>query len=310
MPKSHPRNGARSWYLAALVSAVIAALAPPSVRAGELEEGAPALYTLNADGTGWRFLFQLDGCPECSSPAVSPDGKTIAFDGCKLTPDDQRGPFKLFAVAIDGTNLKELCTGQAPSWSSDGKMLTCSRSTKPAGVWIVTAAGEEPKFIRPGWGAQWSPDGKKIAYYQGAKLMIYDVASGAVRQALGGKANPYKQLFWNMAWSPDSKRLCFKGARPDGMEELALIDVEGADVGLKVRFATNTFLPDIAWHPRGDRIVFSMLSPERQRAQLYELDLDSEEPPVLMAGQDENRDNYNPCWTPDGVRLIMVSRRP
>jgi Tol biopolymer transport system component len=281
----------------------------PDARAADPPERKPGvLYALNADGTDWHRLFELEGYPTCGSPAVSPDGKTIAFDGWHMAGNQQQGPAKLFAVDIDGTKPRELCTGQMPTWSPDGKFLACSRSTQPYGIWIMTADGKEHKHIRAAWGAQWSPDGKQIAFYEGTKILTYDVASGEFNQVLGGDANPYKQIFWNMSWSPDSTRICFKGAKPDGSEELAIVDAAGAEFGFKVRFTTKTFVPDFAWHPRGDRIVFCMWSAERKRMQLHELDPDFEDPPALTAGQDETRHNNSPCWTPDGKQLILISR--
>jgi Tol biopolymer transport system component len=77
---------------------------------------------------------------------------------------------------------------------------------------------------------------------------------------------------------------------------------------LRRRSHGKSFLPDIAWHPRGDRVAFAMKSPESNREQIYELDPDFDDPPVLTAGQDESRTNYCPCWTPDGTQLIAISQ--
>lgn len=303
-------------FIAAFALACLSLQSARSVRAADApaEKEPDALYVLNADGTGWRKLFQLEGHASCGSPAVSPDGKTIAFDAWQVAGGRQQGAAKLFAVDIDGKNPRELCAGQMPNWSADGKFLACSRGvTNPYGggdrygVWIVKADGADHKHVRPAWGAQWSPDGKKIAFLEGNKIMTYDVESAAFAQVLGGDANPYKQLFWNMTWSPDSTQLCFKGLKHDGVEEIALVDAAGAEFGLKVRYSGKGLNADFAWHPRGDRIVFAMRNPERNRLQLYQFDPDDDEPPVRLAGQDETRNNSDVCWTPDGESLVVMS---
>ncbi len=267
-------------------------------------------FALNADGTGWRKVFQLEGHPACGSPAVSPDGKQFAFDAWQVAGNRQAGPAKLFVVGLDGTNARELCPGQMPSWSPDGKFLVCSRSGQSSGVWIMTAEGMEHKQVASAWGGQWSPDGKRIAYYDGTRIMTYEVETGAVRQTLSADNHGYRQIFWNMTWSPDSTQICFKAAKHDGTEAMALVDAGGDENGFKERWSGKGLWADFAWHPRGDRLVMSIRHPETKRSQLFEVDPDSDDPAQLVAGQDETFNSLGMSWTPDGEQLIVVGFTP
>lgn len=258
-------------------------------------------FVLNADGTGWRSLFRFEGFPACGSPAVSPDGKRIAFDAWSIKP---RTSSTMFVMSIDGTDPRKLVSGMMPNWSKDGKMLACSRS----GVRIVDADdGSERKLIeRGGWGAQWSPDGEMIAFTQGTTIKIYDVETEAVRVLLEKETQQYRQVFWNMSWSFDSKRLCFTAKKPDDTIELATVNVTG-DPEFTVHHSGKTIGADTAWHPSGNRVVFTMHHSERGFRQLYGFNPNNQDPPKLIEGQDETRHISDMCWTPDGKRLIVVS---
>lgn len=263
-------------------------------------------FVMNADGTGWKSLFVFEGHPACGSPAVSPDGKSIAFDAWPLK---QQGGSALFVMSIDGGNPRQLCTGMMPTWSKDGQVLACSRNdASGSGVWLVDLVGDKQERIEAGWGAQWSPDGTTIAFTQGAALKSYDIQTATLRTVLDGEANPYQQIYWNSTWSPDGKRLCFKGSKADGTLEVATVLTTGDKPELKVHHSGKVALnADFAWHPQGDRIVFAMHCPERSHVQMYEFDPDKNAPPTLLKGQDETRNNTDMCWTPDGKRLIVVS---
>ncbi len=264
-----------------------------------------AVYMLNADGTGWAKLFELPGYPVCGSVAVSPDGRKIACDAWQVAPGGQSGIPTIFVADIDGQNIQKLCQGQMPSWSADGKFFVCSRVEGESGVWIMTADGEEHRRVGDGWSGHWSPDGKKIAYYEGNRLLVYDVETGESRDVLD-EAHAYRQIFWNMCWSPDSRQICFKGISVAGRAELVLVDAAGAERGIRVRFGGEPFSSKFAWHPIASRLVFSKPCPERGIMQIYELDPNTDEPPVLVPGQDPHTHNEDPTWTPDGKRLILV----
>ncbi|HVX11160.1 MAG TPA: hypothetical protein VHC22_08270 [Pirellulales bacterium] len=113
-----------------------------------------------------------------------------------------------------------------------------------------------------------------------------------------------------MCWSPDSRQICFKGANATGQEELVLVDAEGAERGIRVRYTTTNLFPKFAWHPYESRLVFCMPCRERRVVQMYELDPATDAPPVLVAGQNSISHNADPCWTPDGKHLIFVSHMP
>ena len=259
-------------------------------------------YVMNADGSDWKSFFVFEGHPACGSPAVSPDGKFIAFDGW---PPKQQAGSAIYVMSIDGGEPRHLCPGMMPNWSKDGQFLACSRGSH---VCLIDAKDGKQEQLVNGWGAQWSPDGRMLAFTQGAALKSYDIKSATLTSILEGEANPYQQIFWNSAWSPDGQRLCFKGVKADGTQEVASVNMTGDKPELKVHHSGKVSVnADFAWHPQGNRLVYAMYCPERTHVQLYEFDPNKNDPPTLMKGQDETRNNTDMCWTPDGKRLIVVS---
>lgn len=260
------------------------------------------VYVMNADGTGWKKLFGIKGYPSLGSPAVSPDGKWIALDG--HAPKGDLNEQTMLITDFEGNNLRKIGIGMMPTWSKDGRSLSFSRFN--SGIMVVNADGTNSREITngAGWGAQWSPDGKQIAYYVGRQIMLLDVATEKSKPIYN--ASDYRQIYWNMTWSPDSQRICFKGLKLDGTEDVATVGIDPNKPNLKVHVSGKNITTDFAWHPSGDRLIFVMYCPERAISQLYEFNPNSADPPKLVAGQDPKSANTAMCWTPDGKQLIVV----
>ncbi len=258
------------------------------------------VYAVNADGSGWQRLFAVEGFPSLGSPAISPDGTRIAFDG--HAPGKTISEQIMFVADLDGGNLKQVGPGMMPSWSKNGRRLTYSWS----GINVITVEGNESEKLASGWGAQWSPDGKRIGYYSGLTITTLDVETKKATAIYDGADGGFSQIYWNMKWSPDGKRICFKATKA-GAETISSIDVDPANPRLKVHHTGTRISADIAWHPDGQRVAFSMFCPERGVMQIYELKVDSDDPPQLIKGQDPKATITAPCWTQDGKRLIVMT---
>lgn len=262
-------------------------------------------FVMNSDGTGWKSLYRFEGHSACGSPAVSPDGKRLAFDSWI---NRQQGASNIYVMKIDGSPPEEICPGMMPSWSKNGTKLALSRSAPVFGSWLVDVSGESEVQIGTGWGAQFSPDGTKLAFAEGTSLRIHDFESEATRTILDGPEYGYGQLFWNMAWSPDGKRICFKGAKTGGTQHVATVNTTGDQPELRVHHRGQVAVnADFAWHPTEDRVVYAMHCADRGFTQLYEFNPTNEAAPTLVQGQDIGRNNTDACWTPDGKRLIVIS---
>jgi Tol biopolymer transport system component len=86
-----------------------------------------------------------------SGPALSPDGRRIAFGTeSQVSADDKGG---IFVMDADGGNLVRLTDGFDPRWSPDGDWLLFSDST--SGLWIVAADGGDPRPIGASGAAAW-----------------------------------------------------------------------------------------------------------------------------------------------------------
>ncbi len=264
-------------------------------------------HLLAADGSEFRQLYANEEYPHCGSPAVSPDGKWIAFDGRR--GGESLREQRILMTSIDGTDFRDVCKGLMPTWSKDGKQFACSRFKPKQGIWIIDADGSHARRIADGWAAQWSPDGRTIAFTNHNGVSAYDVQSGETREVLTAADHPYRTVYWNMCWSSDSRRLLFK-ARTDRGADLASIRMTGDDPDLKVHYSGDRSISeDSAWSPDGNRVVFCMESPEAGEQMLYEFDPTKDDPPKIVEGIGRSLTyRSGGCFTPDGKWLIVATK--
>ncbi len=115
-----------------------------------------------------RPLTRPNGSRADSSPAWSPDGRTIAFVRQRVQPNLVYGPAAIFLIGRDGNGLRRLARGTSPSWSPDGRHIVYAKGD---GIYSIEADGDGRTRIAGGLAGrgavlqpQWSPDGRKILY--------------------------------------------------------------------------------------------------------------------------------------------------
>src|SRR5690349_14724948 len=87
-----------------------------------------------------------------SDPAVSPDGKHVAFSVRDTDLEANRGRLDVWLASIDGTSVKRLTTSpdndQDPAWSPDGKWIYfLSARAGSSQVWRISPAGGEAEQV-------------------------------------------------------------------------------------------------------------------------------------------------------------------
>lgn len=135
--------------------------------------GNPDIYRMTADG---NTITPLTNGPNRSmnvEPAVSPDGKTIAFSS------DRSGKPMLFTMDTNGKNVKRLTFAgkynSTPAWSPDGKSIAfAALDVDHFDIFTMNRDGSNLKRMTDakkgnGRGANhespsWSPDGRHILY--------------------------------------------------------------------------------------------------------------------------------------------------
>jgi hypothetical protein len=168
---------------------------------------ATHIYSMNGDGSDTRQL--TTGSLTDFDPAVSPDGKRIAF----LRNGD------LMVMNLDGSDVRQL-PAQAGSlaWSPDGtKLVFADPTTTGLSVINVDGSGSiihltDASVANKSDGEpSWSPDGKMIAFWRWEDLefsLVYVMnADGTNVQRLGRRDGTITWACWSPVWSPDSKRI-------------------------------------------------------------------------------------------------------
>jgi len=150
---------------------------------------------------------RLTGAPgDDEYPAVSPDGKTIAFVSHRI-----QGKGQVWLMdSRDGKHQRALTHGapakdELPDWSPDGKQIVYQAG---ADIWLMNADGSAQRNLTRGrfglpFGPVWSPDGTKIAFVGRAGLTkqvyVMNADGTGAHPLLAAKA---KQLM--PAWQPSS----------------------------------------------------------------------------------------------------------
>ncbi len=216
------------------------------------------------------------------SPALSPDGKQVAFFSEK----------DFYFIDL---YLADASTGKVKR-----RLLKSSYSSNYETFRFITSA------------ASWSPDGKKIAVAakSGPRdvILIIDVEHNREERRIKVKLNGIT----TPSWSPDGKQLVFTGY-DGGISDLYLINVNGSDL----RRLTNDRYADL--HPvfspdgrtiafatdRGPDTDFGTLKIGNMKIATFDVATSRIE---TLPGMDLGK-NVNPQWSPDGQELAYVSDR-
>lgn len=176
------------------------------------------IASMRLDGSQLELIRTVDKNSIAFDPAISPDGKRIAFallkkDGAKTD---------IFVENIDGSERIKLTNNTSnkissfPRWFPDGNSIVYSTSEldesmtklKKPKIFSVDLKSKEPIYLSNGAKPILSPNGKKILFYDiklGLSLMSYD---GSQRKSIvEDKKNP--KVFVPGDWSPDGTRIIY-----------------------------------------------------------------------------------------------------
>jgi hypothetical protein len=164
------------------------------------------LFRISPSGSGLKRL--TTGLNPADAPALSPDGKRIAFE---------RSGVGIFTMNVGGGGFRRLTTSPRdsyPVWSPDGKSVAFVR---PVGtVWRVYVAPSSGGHLRglaqapPAGRPAWTKAGLLIP--SGGDLVKIDSASGRVLKYYGANVD----AIWGqdtVALSPGISMLTYVGAR-------------------------------------------------------------------------------------------------
>jgi dipeptidyl aminopeptidase/acylaminoacyl peptidase len=298
------------------------ALAPPGrTLVLVLDRDTSDLWTLDLDERAPRRLTAgRDPMPywEDTTPAVSPDGRTIAFA-------DQGG---IWLVPVAGGPPRRLLEGGSPVWLDEEHLVVSverddtSRLARVAvdDPWPVRLATGHGELETAGEevGAVVSPDRSHVAYtfqprsdLNRSEIRVVSVATGEVL-ALTGAPGVHDRA---PQWSPDGQLVAYASEAP-GWYELHLVRADGTEARRLTR--EDADLLEHRWHPDGERLVAV-----RGRGGRYDLvlvDAGTGEVTELAPGGTWG----DPLWTPEGaivatyedhatapqLRLVLAGREP
>jgi Tol biopolymer transport system component len=250
-------------------------------------------------------------------PAVSPDGRHIAYQRRESTDFDQ-GALYIMEIATRRARLV-LDTGGGFSnqvWSPDGRQLAFAWRSGDGeiGIHIVDVTGDNlrtlfPADLRATFPA-WSSDGSQIAFSArtGQWVGITDFNQGYVTSLESGETRQIMSMASNApVWSPGGRYIALSAwLQYADSGNIYIIDTQTDETRQLTRDLSTG---ELTWSPDGSRIVFVARSRarrhDRNAADLYVIDADGGNLRRLTV--DLPMPPFQLTWSPDGEYLAYYS---
>jgi Tol biopolymer transport system component len=280
------------------------------------DDGEARIFIGQPDGSEMKPLVDLGEYRFQSAPVWSADGTKVAFHSYRPERGEKDADAKIVVVNADGSDPKILGDGEFPSFSPGHQRIVFTRYAPNPGVWVMSSEGPEKELLQldPGFGVgRWSPDGRKIAYTttrdMGINLYVYDLIEGDEYPVFEEGGCPYSLFFRNITWSPDGTKIAFKGQRRgEQTSEVVIVDARGAQHGHTVRYEAKTLF-NVSWNHDGTRILIAQPIASG-RMQLFSMNVNGDQAPEVLPGLDAKRANTFGVVSPDGEKMLIVSRKP
>lgn len=251
-----------------------------------------SVFTIRPDGTGERQVSHSPPGHVDDFPAMSTDGRRLAFERCA-----EAKPCQVWLMNADGTQLRRLhvrcplgrvCDTSGPAWSPDGRLAVTLASGR------LRKAGDGDQVQRsdivavdPDSGTQrsvahvdswqgdllhpvWSPDGRRIAYEHLWSLLSKRAGKSALDVVSAGGGAPQRITPFAIAagdgpdWSPDGKWIVFRTHSDSddmGPTNLAVVHPDGTGLhelthfdAARHRVLSSSYSPDGKWIAYGARL--------------------------------------------------------
>jgi dipeptidyl aminopeptidase/acylaminoacyl peptidase len=286
---------------------------------------APALA---ADGRRAMKLEDLYALKRLSDPAISPDGKHVAYTLTSVDLEANSSTSSIWLAATDGkTPARQLTTNKKdrhPRWSPDGKQLAfeSSRSGSPQ-IWVIALDGGEARQLTEissgASGPVWSPDGKTIAFtsavfpeFSDKPFKEADAANKKRQEEIDKspvKAKVFTKLFYRHwdSYVEDKRQHVFVIPAAGG-EPLNLTPGDRDAVPTSSTFSAGD---DYCFSPDGQQVIYTA-TPEDGEAWSTNMDLMRVSvkggKPETLSSENKAADNA-PRFSPDGKKFAYRAQK-
>jgi Tol biopolymer transport system component/tRNA A-37 threonylcarbamoyl transferase component Bud32 len=274
------------------------------------DEGA--LFLVPVQGGEPRPLLVPESGRSYGSPAIAPDGHSLAFASCGDT-----GPTCALSLASFNPDLvpqgRPRKIRDVPAqiagvaWTADGRSIIYSAGTSMNDyfLWRVDLAGTEPKRLDIASQGSIFPavalKGNRLAFSR--FLSDQDIW----RLEAGGRPEPFlvsSMVESNAQFSPDGRHIAFASGRSVDRVAIWLCDANGASLAQLTR-GPGTYDGSPRWSPDGRWIAFDALGNDGRRS-IRVVDSSGGQPRQLTSGPLSSR---LPSWSRDGRWIYFSSDR-